>query len=74
MWCVNYLSMSNRKHLDTKNEKTNTLSWIFRVLQNVVHWNNSLWVDTCMSFHSETLFWLDQFLFLLLNAALLPIL
>jgi hypothetical protein len=23
--------------LDTKNEKTNTLSWIFRVLQNVVH-------------------------------------
>jgi hypothetical protein len=21
----------------TKNEKTNTLSWIFRVLQNVVH-------------------------------------
>jgi hypothetical protein len=24
-------------HLDTKNEKTNTLSWILRVLQNVVH-------------------------------------
>ena len=24
-------------HLDTKNEKTNTLSWIFRVLQNVVY-------------------------------------
>ena len=32
-----------------------------------------LWVD--MSFHSETLFWFwpDQFLFLLLNAAFLPI-
>ena len=72
--CKLFKHEQQETHLDTKNEKTNTLSWIFRVLQNVVHWNNSLWVDTCMSFHSETLFWLDQFLFLLLNAAFLPIL
>jgi hypothetical protein len=58
-------------HLDTKNEKLSTLSWIFIVL---VHWNNSLWVD--MSLHSEILFWFwaDQSLFLLLNAACLSIL
>ena len=58
----------NKKHKLFKHEQQDT----HLVLQNVVHWNNSLCVD--MSFHSETLFWLDQFLFLLLNAAFLPIL
>ena len=52
--CQLFKHEQQETHLDTKHEKTNTLSWIFRVLQNVVHLNNSLWVD--MSFHSETLF------------------
>jgi hypothetical protein len=32
-----YFEIQQETHLDTKNEKTNTLSWILRVLQNVVH-------------------------------------
>jgi hypothetical protein len=46
--------MKNNTHmgdLDAKNGKTNTLSWIFRVL---VHWNNSLWVrGMCFITHSS---------------------
>ena len=69
--CKLFKHEQQETHLDTKNEKANTLSWIFRVL---IHWNNSLWVD--MSFHSETLFWFwpDHSLFLLINSAFLPIL
>ena len=35
--CKLFKHEQQETHLDTKNEKTNTLSWIFRVLQNVVH-------------------------------------
>jgi hypothetical protein len=33
--CKLFKHEQQETHLDTKNEKTNTLSWIFRVLQNV---------------------------------------
>ena len=35
--CKLFKHEQQETHLDAKNEKTNTLSWIFRVLQNVVH-------------------------------------
>ena len=35
--CKLFKHEQQETHLDTKNKKTNTLSWIFRVLQNVVH-------------------------------------
>jgi hypothetical protein len=35
--CKLFKHEQQETHLDTKNEKTNTLSWIFRVLQNIVH-------------------------------------
>ena len=35
--CKLFKHEQQEAHLDTKNKKTNTLSWIFRVLQNVVH-------------------------------------
>jgi len=43
----------------------NMLSW---VVIELAHWNNSLWVDTSLSFHTS---WANQSLLLLLYTAYL---